>query len=79
MLAFSGFFTAQCDSLLTDTDTIMILGTFPALQGQNITFSCFGNESWLSVCSEGGRWDPDPSETCKRMIIRILCTLHVVM
>ena len=59
-------FTGQCDSLLTDTDTIMVVsGTFPALQGQNITFSCFGNESWLSLCSESGSWDPDPIKTCK--------------
>ena len=58
---------------------MVILGIFPALQGQNITFSCFGNESWVALCSEGGRRGPDPLETCKGMIIRILCTLHVVM
>ena len=66
-------YAAQCNSPLTDavlTDTVMVIsGTVPALQGQNITFSCFGNESWLALCNEYGRWDPDPTETCKSIII----------
>lgn len=53
-------FYIQCS--LLSTDTIMI--TVPSLQGHNITFSCFGNE-FLSVCSEGGYWDPDPVAVCQ--------------
>ena len=81
--AFSFLYTAHCDSLLTNTmtstDTITIIsGTVPALQGHNITFSCFGNE-FLSICSEGGYWNPDPEVVCQSKNSVFNCLLNLIL
>ena len=51
--SFYALITGQCSSLLIGmvlSDTAMVISsTVPALEGQNITFSCFGSELWLSL------------------------------
>ena len=83
-MLISLYCTAQCNSLLTDTtstDIITVISnTTQALQGHNITFSCFGNDSlqYNSVCSKGGIWDPDPNEVCKGKNF-VFCAINLLV
>ena len=61
-------YVGKCDDPLEliHSDVIVVGYEDPALEGENVTFTCLSgailSRSNSSTCMENGEWEPDPSE-----------------
>ena len=61
-------YVGKCDDLLMliHSDVIVMGYEDPALEGENITFTCptgaMLTGSNMSICVENGEWEPDPRD-----------------